>query len=73
MHVGIGPEHVVVGQDVGEAEVFHLLGVGAHRAHVGSDLGLGEDDADSHGPCLPGVCPGRSPPKPGAAPGVTQR
>ena len=61
MHGGIGPQHMVVGQDVGESEALDLLGVGAHRTHVGADLGLGEDDTDSHGrlstPCLSPVGP----------------
>ena len=48
MGIGVGPEHVVVGQDVGEPEALHLLGVGAHRTCVGSDLGLGEHDTESH-------------------------
>jgi hypothetical protein len=54
MHRRVGADHVVVGEDVGEPELLHPLGVGAHRADVGTDLGLGEDCTDLHRHCLTG-------------------
>ena len=57
VHLGIGPDHVVVGQHVLEAEVLHPLGVGTDRTDRGADLGLGQDDADTHH-VAPGVVAG---------------
>ena len=50
VHRGVGAEHVVVGEEVGEAELLDPLGVRPHRADVGADLGLREHDADAHRP-----------------------
>ena len=55
--LGIGADHVVVGQHVLEAEVLHPLGVGPDGADRGADLGLGQDDADTHH-VAPGVVAG---------------
>ena len=44
VHRRVGAEHVVVGEDVGEAEPVDRLGVGAHGTNVAAELGLGEDD-----------------------------
>ena len=44
----VGAEHVVVGEQVVEAELLDRLRVGAHAAQVGADLGLREDDAELH-------------------------
>ena len=47
--LGIRAEHVVVGQQVREAELLDPLRVGADGSPVGADLGLGKDDTDLHG------------------------
>ncbi len=41
-------EHVVVGENVGEAELLHPLAVGAYSAAIGSDLGLRKDHPYIH-------------------------
>ena len=46
--LGSAPEHVVVGEQVVEAELLHGLRVARARRRVGADLGLGEDDAELH-------------------------
>ena len=48
VHARIGAEHVVVGQDVGEAKLLDPLSVGADGAAIGADLGLRKHDADIH-------------------------
>ena len=49
VHLGIGAEHVVVREQVREAELLDPLRVRADRAAVRADLGLGEHDAYLHG------------------------
>src|SRR5207302_3400350 len=46
--VGVGAEHVVEGQDVRVAQLFHGLRPVADRRGIGADLDLGEDGADPH-------------------------
>ena len=48
VHGRVGAQHVVVGQQVPEAEFLGPLRVAAHRRRVWADLGLREDDADLH-------------------------
>lgn len=48
VHSGIGTEDVVVGQQVGEAQLLDPLNVGTDRAAVGANLGLREHDAYIH-------------------------
>ena len=50
--VALGAEHVVVGQQMGEAEILQPLEIVPDRAGIGPDLVVGEDGADSHGQCL---------------------
>ena len=53
VHAGIGADHVVVGQEVREAEIADRLAVGPHRADVAPELGLREHHTDLHdaSPC----------------------
>ena len=44
----VGADDVVVGQQVGVSRALDRFGVGADRARVGADLGLGEHDTDPH-------------------------
>ncbi len=53
VHRRVRAEHVVVGRQVGVAEVRDRLSQGADCAPVAAHLGLGEDDADVHGRSLP--------------------
>jgi len=41
MDGGVRSDHMVVGQQVAEAQGLHPLTVGAHRSEIGPDLGLG--------------------------------
>jgi hypothetical protein len=44
----VGADDVVVRQDVGEAELVDSFAVGAKRADLTAELGLGEHDTDAH-------------------------
>src|SRR5215472_18957501 len=44
----VSAEHVVIGEDVGEAKLLHALSVSADGAAVGPDLGLREYHAYIH-------------------------
>ena len=44
----VGTDHVVVGEQVGVAELLDALGVCAHRADVATEFRLGEHHADAH-------------------------
>jgi DNA-binding transcriptional MerR regulator/effector-binding domain-containing protein len=48
VHARIGPEDMVVGQQVGEAEGLDALPVGPHRPHIATELRLREDHTDLH-------------------------
>ncbi|CNH15352.1 Uncharacterised protein [Mycobacterium tuberculosis] len=51
MHRGVGADDVVVGQDVGESELFHALGVSAEDGGISPELGLRERDSKTHSQC----------------------
>src|SRR5580700_4464668 len=48
MHGRVGADHVVVGQDVGEAKLLGPLAVRADGTPIGSDLSLRKHHADIH-------------------------
>jgi hypothetical protein len=48
MDRGVGADHVVVGEQMGVAELLDPVGVGAHSADIATEFGLGEDHADAH-------------------------
>ncbi len=48
MHLGVGTQHVVIGQQMGEAKLLDPLGVSADGTSIGADLGLRENDTDLH-------------------------
>jgi hypothetical protein len=50
---GVGTDDMVVGKQMGVAELLHSLGVGAHRADIAAQLGLREHNANLHGNSLP--------------------
>ena len=56
VHLGIGAEHVVVGQQVLEAELLDALRVRADRAPIGADLRLREHDTDLHARQITTTC-----------------
>ena len=55
-HRSVPTEHVVVGRQVGVAEVCDRLPNGADGAAVTARFGLGENHADVHGCSLPARC-----------------
>ena len=56
VHGRVGAQHVVVGRQVGVAQVGDGLPVGAHGAPVAAQLGLREHHSDFHGASVPRPC-----------------
>src|SRR5207342_2592572 len=46
--VRVGADHVVVREQVSEAELLHAFAVGAYGTDIAGELGLWEDNSDSH-------------------------